>query len=96
MAPLTVGIPDSFPPDRTPACTPLKTLNGWKRPSGIVPSKSGGPKQKTSVLAIGLAPRPVPIMSRFTPTIPVIAPPNGSKALGELCVSALILSLIQI
>ena len=35
----------------------------------------GGPKQNTSVLAIGRAPKPVPKMSRFTPTIPVMAPP---------------------
>jgi phosphoribosylformylglycinamidine synthase len=47
-------------------------------------NESGGPKQKTSVLAMGRAPSPVPRMSRLTPTIPVIAPPNGSKALGEL------------
>ena len=41
------------------------------------------------MFAIGLAPRPVPTMSRLTPTMPVIAPPNGSRALGELWVSAL-------
>ena len=35
------------------------------------------------------APSPNPNASRFTPTIPVIAPPNGSKADGLLCVSAL-------
>ena len=37
IAPLTVGIPDSFPPDLTPEWTPLKTLEGWKSPGGIVP-----------------------------------------------------------
>ena len=88
MAPLTVGIPDSFPPTLTPAWTPRSTLAGGKRFSGRSPSQSGGPKQKTSVLAIGLAPRPVPNISRLTPTIPVIAPPNGSSAEGELWVSA--------
>ncbi len=75
MAPLMVGIPDSFPPTLTPACTPRKTRDGWNRLSGKSPSQLGGPKQNTSVLAIGLAPKPVPRMSRLTPTIPVIAPP---------------------
>ena len=37
----------------------------------------------------GFAPRPKPIVSRFTPTIPVRAPPNGSRAEGELWVSTL-------
>ncbi len=36
---------------------------------------SGGAKQKTSVLQIGLAPRPVPSGSRITPPMPVLAPP---------------------
>ena len=79
-----VGIPDSFPPTLTPACTPRNTLEGWNKFSGKSPSQFGGPKQNTSVLAIGRAPNPVPKMSRFTPTIPVIAPPYGSSAEGEL------------
>ena len=33
---------------------------------------------------MGLAPSPKPIVSRLTPTIPVIAPPNGSRAEGLL------------
>ena len=41
------------------------------------------------MLKMGFAPRPVPMMSLFTPTIPVIAPPYGSRADGELCVSTL-------
>ena len=57
---------------------------------GNSPDQFGGPKQKTSVLAIGRAPSPVPRISRLTPTIPVIAPPYGSSADGELCVSAFI------
>ena len=84
IAPFTVGIPLSFPPTLTPAWTPRRTLEGWNKLSGRVPFQSGGPKQKMSVLAIGRAPSPVPKMSRLTPTIPVIAPPYGSKALGEL------------
>ena len=36
---------------------------------------SGGAKQNTSVLQIGLAPRPVPSGSRITPPMPVLAPP---------------------
>ena len=36
------------------------------------------------VLKISLAPMPVPKGSRFTPTIPVRAPPYGSSADGEL------------
>ena len=39
------------------------------------PGVSGGAKQKTSVLQIGLAPMPVPIGSRITPPMPVLAPP---------------------
>jgi hypothetical protein len=49
----------------------------------------GSAKQKTSVLKMSFAPRPVPNGSRFTPTMPVIAPPNGSSAEGELWVSTL-------
>ena len=90
IAPFTVGIPLSFPPTLTPAWTPRRTREGWNRFSGRSPSQSGGPKQNTSVLAIGLAPSPVPKISLLTPTIPVIAPPYGSNALGELCVSAFI------
>ena len=88
--PLIVGIPDSLPPTRTPACTPRRTREGWKSVEGNSPDQSGGPKQNTSVLAIGRAPRPVPRMSRFTPTMPVMAPPYGSRAEGELWVSAFI------
>ena len=40
-------------------------------PAGV----SGGAKQNTSVLQIGLAPRPVPSGSRMTPPRPVFAPP---------------------
>ncbi len=42
------------------------------------------------MLKIGLAPIPQPIISRFTPTIPVNAPPKGSSAEGELWVSTFI------
>ncbi|SCV65075.1 hypothetical protein ANAPH2_01150 [Anaplasma phagocytophilum] len=38
---------------------------------------------------IGFAPIPNPMMSLFTPSIPVSAPPKGSKAEGLLCVSTL-------
>ena len=38
-------------------------------------ARSGGATQKTSVLQIGLAPRPVPSASRITPPSPVLAPP---------------------
>src|SRR2546423_14931452 len=48
---------------------------------------SGGAKQNTSVLQIGLAPRPVPSGSRMTPPMPVLAPPYGSMAEGRVCVS---------
>ena len=41
--------------------------------------ESGGAKQNTSVLQIGFAPIPVPMMSRITPPTPVFAPPYGSK-----------------
>ena len=88
-----MGIPDSLPPTRTPECTPLSTLEGWNKLSGISPCQSGGPKQNTSVFAIGLAPNPVPKISRLTPTIPVIAPPYGSNAEGELWVSAFMQTL---
>ena len=50
---------------------------------------SSGATQKTSVAAMGLAPRPVPMMSRMQPPMPVAAPPYGSIALGRLCVSHL-------
>ena len=50
---------------------------------------SGGAKQKTSVLQIGLAPMPVPMGSRITPPMPVLAPPYGSRAEGWLWVSTL-------
>ena len=40
------------------------------------------------MLAMGRAPSPVPRISRLTPTMPVIAPPKGSRAEGELWVSA--------
>ena len=86
-------MPDSFPPTRTPACTPRRTREGWKSVDGNSPVHVGGPKQKTSVFAIGLAPSPVPRMSLLTPTIPVIAPPYGSSAEGELCVSAFMQTL---
>ena len=51
-----------------------KLGTGWKTltPGGKSPDAiSGGAKQKTSVLQIGLAPSPVPIGSRITPPIPV-------------------------
>ena len=93
IAPLTVGIPDSLPPTRTPAWTPRRTLEGWNKFSGRGLSQSGGPKQNTSVFAIGRAPNPVPRMSRLTPTMPVMAPPYGSSAEGELWVSTFIQTL---
>ncbi|MEI8137533.1 MAG: hypothetical protein WCH21_09450 [Bacteroidota bacterium] len=44
-----------------------------------------GYKSAVSIaFAIGFAPSPKPIVSRFTPTMPVIAPPNGSRAEGLL------------
>ncbi len=83
--PATVGIPDWFPPSIMPWWTPLITAFGWRSPDGISSSGvSGFPKQRKSVLNNGRAPLPVPIISRFTPTIPVIAPPYGSSADGEL------------
>ena len=52
------------------------TLRGCSTPGGSVSGGvSGGAKQKTSVLQIGLAPRPVPSGSRMTPPRPVLAPP---------------------
>ena len=48
---------------------------------------SGGPKHKTSVIAIGRW--AAPSTSRITPPTPVLAPPNGSTADGWLWVSAL-------
>src|SRR3954468_12020722 len=49
----------------------------------------GGATQKTSVLATGLAPSPVPSTSRITPPTPVALPPYGSMAVGWLGVSTL-------
>ena len=49
--------------------------------------RSSGPKQSTSVLAMGRA--ETPMMSRTTPPTPVLAPPKGSSAEGWLCVSTL-------
>ena len=40
-----------------------------------VPGQTPGARQNTSVEAIGLAPRPQPIMSRMQPPMPVAAPP---------------------
>ena len=49
---------------------------GAGRPAGSASGgRSGGATQKTSVLQIGLAPRPVPSGSRITPPSPVFAPP---------------------
>ena len=48
---------------------------------------SSGPKQRTSVFAMGRA--ETPITSRTTPPTPVFAPPKGSSAEGWLCVSTL-------
>ena len=87
-APATVGMPDWLPPSTMPRCTPSSTARGGSRPLGTS-SIRGGAKHSTLVLKIGRAPRPVPMMSRFTPTIPVMAPPYGSSADGELWVSAL-------
>ena len=65
-----------FPQSRTPATTPFIIRRGCRTPFGISSSFiSGSPKQNISVLAIGLAPIPVPIGSRITPPIPVAAPP---------------------
>src|SRR5262249_61166421 len=63
---------------------------GCSTPGGSVSGGvSGGAKQKTSVLQIGFAPRPVPRGSRMTPPRPVFAPPYGSMAEGWLGVSTL-------
>src|SRR5512137_2938837 len=62
---------------------------GWRILFGSGFSYVGGAKQKMSVLKINLAPFPVPKGSLLTPTIPVRAPPYGSRAEGELCVSTL-------
>ncbi len=51
-------------------------------PAPALPPTSGGAKQNTSVLQIGFAPSPVPMMSRITPPTPVFAPPYGSSADG--------------
>src|SRR5207253_11223883 len=73
-----------------PATTPFITLSGCSTPGGSDSGGvSGGAKQNTSVLQIGLAPRPVPSGSRITPPSPVLAPPYGSIADGWLCVSTL-------
>ena len=54
--------------------------------------RSGGPKQRMSVTAIGRW--AAPITSRMTPPTPVLAPPNGSTADGWLWVSALSASVV--
>ena len=55
---------------------PCITFRGCSTPGGSDSGGvSGGAKQKTSVLQIGLAPRPVPSGSRMTPPRPVLAPP---------------------
>ena len=87
-APATVGMPDWLPPSTMPRCTPSSTERGGSRPRGTS-LRPGGAKHSTLVLKMGRAPRPVPMMSRLTPTIPVMAPPYGSSADGELWVSAL-------
>src|SRR5574342_745772 len=46
----------------------------------------GLPKQKPYVLMTGFANMPQPIASLFTPTMPVIEPPNGSNADGSAVV----------
>ena len=61
---------------------------GSRQPCGTS-ATSGYATQKTSVAAIGFAPRPVPMMSRMQPPMPVAAPPYGSIALGRLWVSHL-------
>ncbi len=73
-APATVGMPDWLPPSTMPRCTPSSTWRGGSRPAGTS-ARSGGAKHSTLVLKMGRAPRPVPMMSRLTPTMPVIAPP---------------------
>ncbi len=68
--------------------TPLAIRRGWSTPSGSGRRReSGGPKHKTSVMAIGRW--AAPSTSRITPPTPVLAPPNGSIADGWLWVSAL-------
>jgi len=93
--PWVVGIPEQFPPVFTPATTPSEMRRGdsifvFSFESLYIGSlSSGSAKQYPYLFTIGFAPSPKPIVSRFTPTIPVIAPPNGSRAEGLLCVSAL-------
>ena len=48
---------------------------GMEQAGGQASSWKGEAKQNTSVLQMSSAPRPVPIGSRFTPTMPVSAPP---------------------
>jgi hypothetical protein len=54
--------------------------------------RSAGPKQSTSVTAMGRW--AMPNTSRMTPPTPVLAPPNGSTADGWLWVSALTASVV--
>jgi hypothetical protein len=90
MAPLIVGSPDLLPPSSMPCRTPAKTRRGWSWPGSKGTAESGGPKHRTSVLNSSVAPpRPVPSGSRLLPRMPVMAPPKGSSADGELCVSTL-------
>ncbi len=88
-------MPEQLPPTFTPWMTPSIILLGdsifeflsFVLYRGFV--SKGLAKQKPYRLATGFAPNPKPIASLFTPTIPVIAPPKGSNALGLLCVSTL-------
>ena len=69
-----------------PSMTPARVRSGGNTPRGRVSgSVSAGPKHKIFVHAMGRC--AAPMMSRITPPTPVLAPPNGSTALGWLCVS---------
>src|SRR3989344_425467 len=88
-----------MPEQLPPAFTPLMTPSIMRRGDSICCVRCsplynesvlfGSAKQKAYRLITGLAPSPKPMVSRFTPTIPVIAPPKGSNADGLLCVSTL-------
>ena len=73
--PFTVGMPDLLPPCSTPSRTPSITRLGCRSLGGSSWAWKGEAKQNTSVLHSRLAPMPVPMGSRFTPTMPVKAPP---------------------
>jgi len=83
-------MPEQLPPTPTPCTTPSRIRRGGRiglalfLPRKRAGSTEGSPTQYPYTLMHGFAPSPKPIVSRFTPTIPVRAPPNGSSAEGEL------------